>query len=174
MDEINLIRAVQHYDNRNAFAFLVRRYQAPLRAYLRHMCGGQTEWAEELSQEVFLRAYSAIKTFKAESKFSTWLFVIARNLFWDAKKYKHTELHDADEPNYNLNIDASLDLHKAMRKLPHEEREVLVLSYVEGLTHEEIAVIVKSPAGTVKSRILQAKQKLSSLLLEVPYEKAQP
>jgi RNA polymerase sigma factor (sigma-70 family) len=68
-------------DDHDAFAELVRRYQSPLRAWLRRLTGGDFARADDLAQETFLRAYRRLGSFRGTGKFSTWLFSIAYNEF---------------------------------------------------------------------------------------------
>jgi RNA polymerase sigma factor (sigma-70 family) len=163
MDESALIRSIQTDDNRSAYAFLVRRYQSSLRAYLRNLCNAQPELADDLAQEAFLRAYRAIKSFDGRAKFSTWLFQIARNVYFDEMRRHRTMTPVEDEASVTPDMDSRVDLNSALARIPEAEHEALLLSYVEGFSHDEIAKITSSPVGTVKSRILQAKEKLSRI-----------
>lgn len=167
MDELALIRSIQHDDNRNAFAFLVRRYQSSLRGYLFHLCQGQSEWADDLAQEAFLKAYRGLANFKGEAKFSTWLFQIARHLYFDARKRRLPD-EDPESDSEVVDLDLRMDLNQALASLPLSERELLLLSYVDGFSNSEIAELTQIPLGTVKSRILQAKDKLTRRLTEAP------
>lgn len=174
MNETELIRSILNDDNRNAFAFLVRRYQSSLRGYLMLLCNGHHEFADELAQEVFLKSFRALNTFQGKSKFSTWLFQIARNTFYDAKKQNKINFSESDDialqTQVNMKIDMKIDLIKALQKLPVEQCETLLLSYIEGFSHDEISEITKVPIGTIKSRILMAKDKLLNELKECKNE----
>lgn len=166
MDELELVRSIQRDGNRNAFAFLVRRYQSPIRGYLRLLCHGRQEIADELAQEVFLKVFRAISSFKGESKFSTWLFQIARNAYWDARNQDKLSFEEIPPESFFSQSDLKIDLIRALQRISPQEKDVLLLNYIEGFSHEEIASMTNSPVGTVKSRLLQAKSKLSVILRE--------
>ena len=71
------------WDDRRAFAHLVDKYQVRLRRFLLHLTGGDSDLADDLAQDTFLRAYERIRGYKGLSSFPTWLFRIACNLFYD-------------------------------------------------------------------------------------------
>lgn len=173
MNETELIRSIQQHGNQSAFAWLVRRYQSPLRAYLRRMLKDNVEAADDLAQECFLKAYSNIQSFRFESKFSTWLFQIARRLYLDQMKSKAQKLNRNTE-SLNENLDGVYTpqpehrpmLQKALAELDTEEREILILNAVEEFSHQEIAEILECPLGSVKTRLKAVKEKLREILGE--------
>ncbi len=75
-----LIARVVSRKDQHAFAQLVLRYQSQLRTWARRLCNGDTHLADELAQETFMKAYAALGAFRAEAKFSTWLYRIASTL----------------------------------------------------------------------------------------------
>lgn len=79
--DADLIARVLEAGDPNAFGELVRRYQSPVRAFLRKLTRGDDALADDLAQETFLRAWRKLETFRGESRFSTWLFGIAVNEF---------------------------------------------------------------------------------------------
>jgi RNA polymerase sigma-70 factor (ECF subfamily) len=162
VDERALIRSVQLTDDRAAFRVLVERYQGPLRRYLKRMTGGEEALADELAQETFLKAYRALPTFQGQAKFSTWIFQIARNQWIDHLRSRKVEDHGepAAEDSFTRDLDLAVDLERAVLGLPLEEREILTLCYVEELTHSEVAGLLGQPLGTVKTRLLRAKERL--------------
>jgi len=164
-------------DDRHAFGELVRRHQSAVRATLRKLTGGNVSLAEDLAQETFLLAYRNLKSFRQEARFSTWLYRIAYNAFLaDARKTKEVPLPedmDADdfEPPPQENVQAgerastlSIDLERAMAVLSGAERAAIVQCYHNDLTHEEAALVLGCPVGTVKTHILRAKDKLRARL----------
>jgi RNA polymerase sigma-70 factor (ECF subfamily) len=138
------------------------------------------ETANELVQETFLRVVKNATSFRADARFTTWLYTIARNLCVDAQrrqKHRHTVPLDAplrrDEADGASLIDMvkgdeqaqdeSLDdrrfsgaLRAALQELPSEQREVFLMRELEGLKFREIADIVGIPENTVKSRMRYA------------------
>ena len=175
-DAALIARAVVE-DDRHAFGELVRRHQSAVRGTLRRLTGGNTAHADDLAQEAFLLAYRNLKSFRQEAKFSTWLYRIAYNVFLaDARKMKELPLpEDADadtlptleaSPAGSLSHRAALDidLERAMRGLSEAERAAIVQCYHNDLSHEEAALVLGCPVGTVKTHILRAKQKLKARL----------
>lgn len=166
-----------------AFNEIVTRYKGKIYNYLYRMTSN-AEDAEDLTQEVFVRMYTNIRTFRAESSLSTWLFRIAGNIFVDSFRRRKKErglVHsldapmpgDEDEsglgatrdvPDWSLEPESLLarkelgaHIQAALEKLPPKLRAAVVLHDVEGLAYEEIALAEQIPLGTVKSRIFNAR-----------------
>jgi RNA polymerase sigma-70 factor (ECF subfamily) len=155
-----------------AFRLLVERYQRPIVRMARNLVGSECG-CEDLAQEVFLTAYAKIRTYNpAKSRFSTWLFTIARNKCVNViKKRRPVTLDGLPEPASCVSpvedvvrgeLFAQLDV--ALASLPAEQRTAFVLVTFEGLSYEEIAQIEKTRIGTVKSRINRAKARLAEAL----------
>lgn len=172
-----LIARVVVSDDRHAFGELVRRHQSTVRATLRKLCAGNAALADDLAQETFLLAYRKLRQFRKEARFSTWLYRIAYNVFLaDARRLKELPMpEDADPddfadaraesaPSVSHRAALSVDMERAMRVLSEAERAAIVQCYHNDLSHEEAAVVLGCPVGTVKTHILRAKQKLKALL----------
>src|SRR5450432_378004 len=170
-----LIARVVVSDDRHAFSELVRRHQSAVRATLRKLTSGNHALADDLAQETFLLAYRNLKSFRQEARFSTWLYRIAYNAFLgDARKMK--ELPLPEDTDALAPVDAlerqslargaalSIDLERAMVVLSDAERAAIVQCYHNDLTHEEAALVLGWPVGTVKTHILRAKDKLRTRL----------
>jgi len=155
-------------DDREAFAVLLKKYQSPIRAFFRKMCGGDEALADDLAQETFLNAYRGISRFQGGSQFLTWLYAIAKNVFYEhLRRRKQTEELVDDETtagSYQMVKDVSLDISKCMLLLNPEERMILSLSYADGLSQVEVAEVMHLPLGTVKTHTLRAKEKLRASL----------
>ena len=166
-----------------AFNEIVARYKGKIYNYLYRMTGNADD-AEDLAQEVFVRMYTNIGSFRAEASLSTWLFRIAGNLCVDAfrrSKKERSVVYSLDAPIAGSDdgdgIAATRDvpdwssepdtlfrrkelgahIEDALRKLPPKLRSAVVLHDVEGLAYEEIALAESVPLGTVKSRIFNAR-----------------
>ena len=172
-----LIARVVVSDDRHAFGELVRRHQSVVRATLRKLVGGNTALADDLAQETFLLAYRKLKQFRQEARFSTWLYRIAYNVFLaDARRIKEVSMpEDMDAAEFAQGNDRAgastsrqaalgIDLERAMSVLSDAERAAIVQCYHNDLSHEEAAVVLGCPVGTVKTHILRAKQKLKARL----------
>jgi RNA polymerase sigma-70 factor (ECF subfamily) len=174
VSDAQLIARVLVKEDRHAFGELVRRHQSAVRACLRKLTAGNHALADDLAQETFLLAYRNLKSFRQEAKFSTWLYRIAYNAFLaDARKRKELPLveNESDDAEERIIPDdaatpvartaaLSVDLERAMAKLSYAERAAIVQCYHNDLSHEEAAVVLGCPVGTVKTHILRAKQKL--------------
>lgn len=165
-----------------AFNEIVARYKGKIYNYLYRMTGSADD-AEDLTQEVFVRMYTNIGSFRAEASLSTWLFRIAGNLSVDAFRRGKKErglVQSLDAPATNedgeelaatrdvadwsreptalfARKELSGEIQKALQKLPPKLRSAVVLHDIEGLAYEEIAQSERIPLGTVKSRIFNAR-----------------
>jgi RNA polymerase sigma-70 factor (ECF subfamily) len=175
--------------NKNAFRFLVLRYQKPIFKILGTLIYDSAQ-VEEIAQETFLRAYKSLASFDASlgASFSTWLFTIARNLAFNALEKRKVrqanqqvveqlqgELQDELQQRADAS-DPSEEFEKrrkngavreAIEKLPADFRLAVVLSCLEGHSISEIAQIEGCSEGTVKSRIFRGKQLLRKFLVPV-------
>ena len=169
-----------------AFDLLVSRYKDPLTNYIYRFLGDMKE-CEDLLQETFLRVYRNRHSYRRIAKFSTWLYTIAGNLARsEYRKRKRRRLYslqsvNRDEEEFEVEIPDetfSPDRHtestiqdyyiqEALKQIPEEFREVVVLRDVQQLAYEEIAEITGLPMGTVKSRINRGRTKLQALLKDV-------
>ena len=170
-EDLLWVSQVVFFQNKNAFEKLVRKYQSPLRRFFLNLTAGDTDESDDLAQETFIKAYLHLSSFKGTAKFSTWLFRIGYNVFYDSVRSKKIKvsLDESDEENQIIQeeisessntIDMSMDLQKAMKVLREEEKTAVILFYMEGCTHPQVADIMDCPVGTVKSYILRGKAKL--------------
>ena len=164
-------------DDRRAFDRLVNKYQSPVRRFLLNLTLGDATLSDDLAQETFIKAYLNIRSFQGISAFSTWLFRIAYNTFYDSvranKRYEDLNTLEIDKKN-NVSIDFSAeknDIYTALLQLRKEEQAAILLCYMEDKTHAEIAKIMKIPPGTVKTHILKGKQKMNLFLTRHGYGK---
>jgi RNA polymerase sigma-70 factor (ECF subfamily) len=169
-----------------AYDELVKRYQERIYATLYHMTSNHED-ANDLAQEAFIKAYSALKSFKGGSSFYTWVYRIAVNKtinFLKQRKNKYQmSLDDLDfnaehnpdlvalisdkTPRRELNLaELQENLNAAMQKLSEPHRLVVTLHDVQGLSHEEIAKIIGCNIGTVRSRLFYARQQLQGYLAD--------
>jgi RNA polymerase sigma-70 factor, ECF subfamily len=161
--DMHLITMVVQNNDHRAYGKLVSKYQSDVRGLLRRLTNGNMTLSDDLAQEVFIRAFIYLKSFKAASSFSTWLYRISYNVFIDNRKsIKHTEDIDGHDfiSDENKDIDSTIDLQNALRILNENEKVTIVLHYEKDLSHNEIAKILHMPLGTVKTNILRGKEKL--------------
>lgn len=165
--DTELIARVLIEDDQQAFETLVKKYQSPLRNFFRKMCGGDENLADDLAQETFLKVYRGLGQYNGQAQFLTWLFAVAKNVFYESlrRQDQFSELEDVDDEGRESGHDLNMDLSKCMMKLSPDERLVLTLSYMEGLSQTEVAELVEIPLGTVKTHALRAKEKLKNYLI---------
>jgi len=180
-----LVRAAKAGD-RQAFGRLVEAYQDRIYGYLARMLGDPDE-AEDVAQEVFVRAYRSLGKFRGASSFHTWLYRIASNLAIDvARKRKRQdntaysldapmemgdEEYDREIPDESRAPDQISEqkqvqsiVRQAVMGLPDKLRDVMVLYELQGESYEDIADILEVPLGTVKSRLFNARGQLKKRL----------
>jgi RNA polymerase sigma factor (sigma-70 family) len=172
-DDAALILAVLERDDRVAFAQLVGRHQSQVRSVLRRLCRGDDGLADDLAQETFVRAWRNLRHFRFEARFSTWLYRIAVNAWRSEARRKREVLLDLEDDAMPLGMEqygempdvvASVDLARAMATLSDGERSAIAACYYADLSHEEAAIALGIPVGTVKTHILRGKAKLKVLL----------
>jgi len=169
-DQVLIARVVASKDQ-HAFAQLVLRYQSPLRLWARRLCDGDSHLADDLAQETFMKAYGAIAAFRAEAKFSTWLYRIAFNIAanrWRTKKISWCALEDNEDIASDVcelnQFSVKKDVNTAMQQLSPAQQLAIRLCFEDGFSHEEAASIMGVPLGTLKTHVLRGKQKLQTLL----------
>ncbi len=153
-----------------AFERLYRRHVARIHTLTRRMAG--PDKADEITQDVFVRAWDKLPTFRAESAFGTWLYRLAVNVVLSRRRSERSEraalLDDDSALEYQTAKHAPagmrLDLEHAMAKLPEGARQIFILHDVEGWTHEEIAEQLGLVPGTSKSQLSRARAALRSML----------
>jgi RNA polymerase sigma-70 factor, ECF subfamily len=170
--------------NQEAFADLVRRYQA--RVYNMALASTANEAdAEDAAQEVFVKVFRGLGSFRGESTFRTWLYRVAVNVFrseatkrrqgrWFGWLTRRADDGDADGGDLldTLPAPGSLEaavmdrdaIDRALRRLPSDLRIAVALRDVEGLEYKEIADVLRVPIGTVMSRIARGREKLRGFL----------
>jgi RNA polymerase sigma-70 factor, ECF subfamily len=183
-EDQDLVRRTLRGD-KGAFEMIVRRYQQPVVNYIGRMVR-EREMALDFSQEIFLKVYASLGSYRPQYKFSTWLFKIASNFMidhWRKKKLATTSIDqsfDFEDDGRRLQVaDESYSVGRlyelkemrgridaALERVPPAFRELFVWRHVDGLSYEEMAEIKKLPLGTVKNRVFQAKEMLRKLLEE--------
>ena len=179
-DDDELILKAQEGDLR-PFDLLVKRYQRKIYFLARRMVKGH-DAADDIAQETFINAYSAIKSFKIGYSFYTWLyricmnlsinylkrqkFVISESQFGEEASQLEREAPGADPSNHLALKELEGEIEKAIDSLPPKFKAVLVLRVYEDLSYEEIAKTLKISMGTVMSRLFRAREKMQEMLKE--------
>lgn len=177
-----LVERVQKGDKR-AFDLLVQKYQLRISKLIARFVRNPDD-VQDVAQETFIKAYRALGKFRGESAFYTWLYRIAINT---AKN--HLVAMGRKNPAYSVDVqeiekyDASdwlkeyatperqllageiqATVNKAMSELPSDLREAITLREIEGLSYEDIALVMDCPIGTVRSRIFRAREAIDGKL----------
>ena len=166
-----------------AYRDLVARYATPAVNFVYRFVRDRS-LAEDLAQEGFLRVYQRLGTYDAERKFSSWFFQVLRNITIDHLRVNRLPTASLDELQDEGGREAAVDrdsaspeqaaqqgelavaMAAALARIRPEYRECVVLRYQEGLTHPEIAEILRLPSGTVKTYLHRARKELADLLAE--------
>ncbi len=171
-------------EDRNAFAVLVRRYEAALLRYVRRLGVYRAEDREDIVQGVFLKAYRGIRGYDPTLSLSAWLYRIAHNetMSWFRANKVRPEGNLADDSEEALSLvadeatDSVADAERAfnarevavaLAQLEPKHREVLVLRYFEELDYRQISDILQIPEGSVATLLHRAKKQLSKKLVHL-------
>lgn len=152
-----------------AFRHLVERYQAQAIGHALAILGNRED-ALDAVQEAFLDAYQALDRFDVERRFYPWFYTILRNCCYklaSRERRRETESLAGAEmlaATAGLPPEELLALEQALRALSAEEREIITLRHLDGLSYEELAERLALPAGTVMSRLYYARRRLRAML----------
>ena len=184
-DDAELVLKSQQGDVR-AFDELVERYHGKIYGLTYNMTSNRED-AEDLTQEVFVKAFEALPRFKGNSSFYTWLYRIAVNKTINYRKKRNRKRAlsldqfdqeiKMDEAYHDLTAKGSPlrsislselqeKLNEALQKLSEKHRTVVVMHDMQGIPHEEIAKVVKASVGTVRSRLFYARRQMQAELTE--------
>lgn len=167
-----------------AFKMLILKYQQPMINLLFHLTNDYDS-SQDLAQELFIRTFRGINSFKGRSAFSTWLYRIAINIGITHNKAKQrrdkvfsnrNDRTDEGQEQFNQpkwsetpetvlqNLELSRHIEKALEDLNENQRAIIMLRDIEGVSYEEIAEVFNCPIGTVRSRLARARQTLKMKL----------
>ncbi len=176
LDE-QLVQQLQQ-GHREAFTTLVSKWQHKIYTFCYRQLGEQA-LSEEATQDVFVKVFTSIQSFRGDAKFSTWLYRIATNhcinlraKYHRRKRQHHDSFEDVEQrigvtenPLDKLETqDFEQQLQQALDQLPEEHRLLLILRDIQDCTYEEIADITNLTMGTIKSRIHRARKNLRTIL----------
>jgi RNA polymerase sigma-70 factor (ECF subfamily) len=184
-EDLALVRRAQREDMA-AYDELVRRHQERVYGTIYHMTSNHED-ANDLTQEAFIKAYYALKSFKGDSSFYTWIYRIAVNRTINFLKQRKNRIHlSLNDMDFQAEHDPALvalishntprrdlalaelqeKLNEALQKLSEPHRMAVVLHDIQGLSHEEIGEVMDCNVGTVRSRLFYARQQLQAYLTE--------
>ena len=172
--DLELVNICKKNNDLKAFEILIKRHQCKVRSIIYRFLNNQED-LKDASQEVFIKAYKNLASFKGKSNFSTWLYQITVNTCKDKLRTKKLlenkfinitqedlfEIPDNKEIDTELNLEENKELiQKLIKSLPLEQQMTIVLHDIEEFSYEEISKILNCPLGTVKSRIFNARKAL--------------
>jgi RNA polymerase sigma-70 factor (ECF subfamily) len=154
-----------------AFVEIVQRYHQRLRYYVRRLSVDASR-ADDVLQEVWLAVYRSLPRLRRPGALAAWLYRIARNAAMAEQRRdramvgleQEAEAPAATETEPDLAPEDVAKMHSCLDGLAPHHREVLVLRFFEGLSYEDIADVVGSPLGTVRSRLHHAKRALGQAM----------
>lgn len=182
--DAEVIAAVLKGD-KEQFGEIVRRYQGRLVNFLYRLLYDQAE-AHDLAQEVFFKTFQALDRYDPQYKFSTWLFRVGQNAAIDRLRKRRIKLVSLDRPTRDPDSNSTWEfptgergpygelrnrergdaITKAIRALPWEYRELIVMRHYGELSYGEIAELKELPLGTVKNKLFRARQILKESLAD--------
>lgn len=182
IDNTKELFAAARLGDARAFERIVFHFQTKIYHFISERIGHQH--AEDLTQETFLKLYRSIHQYDSEKEFNAWIYTIARTTVYDwlRKEQKRTDVHIIDDDNHVFEPSnekpgqapaieraaISIDTREALKQLPQDQQEALILYYWSGYTYPEIAKFLHRPINTVKSLLFRAKQRMRELLEPAP------
>ena len=175
--EREIIKRVQKGE-RDAYALLIEAYKGPVFNLVSRMTGSYSD-ADDLSQEIFIRAYQNLHQFNQDKKFFTWLYTLGINLIRNHLKKNSNPIDPLTEINISsasrtqenpaaegklLAEERMIKLEKSLLKLPVDLREAIILKFYQDLTFEEVAAITGDSLSAVKMRIYRSLNQLKQLM----------
>lgn len=158
------------------FAFLLERYSQPVFSLIIKIVGSRED-AEELTQDVFMKAFRSLDSFQRNSSFSTWLYRIAYNTAISATRKRKNEwitieesiVGEFDEEDgssgvEDMNEEQICCLEKALEQLPFDERTLILLFYMQNKSIEDIATIADLSISNVKTKLHRIRKKLFKIM----------
>jgi RNA polymerase sigma-70 factor (ECF subfamily) len=173
MDDHSAIEKCRSGDN-EAFRHIVERYQAEAIGHATAILGNHED-ALDAVQEAFIDAFQALDRIDLSRRFYPWFYVILRNRCYKlAHGRKKREMSNSDEmeilaPAASIRREESLLLEQAMLELPTEDRELITLRHLDGLSYQELAERLEVPPGTIMSRLYHARNKLRERLARLSF-----
>ncbi len=179
LNDTELVTMARAAQDDAAFAALVRRHQARLRAFLSRL-SGDGSLADDIAQDTFLKAHGALDSFKGGGSFRSWLYAIAYREFLQLKRKEKatirlenalkSEASSSVATNSGTDAGMSIDLQRALATLEPKERAAILLCDAAGLTHSEAAMATDTPLGSIKTYVARARDKMRAALSISPTE----
>lgn len=176
LNELSLVTKVVVLHDRKSFDLLVKKYQSPIRGFFLRQTMGDGQLSDDLAQDTFVKAYTHLSSFRGTANFSTWLYRIAYNVWYDYTR-SHKDTQDLDTPSVarknaqSGNTSLKMDLLNALQILSGNERTCITLQLMDGFSIDKIAEVTGMAQGTIKSHLSRGKSKLASYLKQNGYDR---
>jgi RNA polymerase sigma-70 factor (ECF subfamily) len=167
MDDFESIAACQKGE-KDAFRHLVERYQRQAVGHAIAILGNRED-ALDAVQDAFIDAYRSLKNFDNSRPYYPWYYVLLRNRCYKLVS-KRREAESIDEntfilaPRSGIGVEETIELEKAVRSLSSDDREIITLKYLDGLSYDELSDLLQIPKGTVMSRLFHARRAMQAKL----------
>ncbi len=161
-----LISRIVVFNDHKSFKILLERYHGPMRNLLMKLTNFDEEMTNDLLQEVGIRIYTGLKSFKGKSSLNSWIYRIAYNVFISEHSKRQRRGNQIEVLSKSVDVtsitqsEQNIDLNILISFLKPEEKLAIQMSYIEGYSHKEIAEILQCPLGTVKSHIKRGKERI--------------
>jgi RNA polymerase sigma-70 factor, ECF subfamily len=152
-----------------AFRHIVEHYQSQALGHATAIVGNRDD-AVDAVQEAFIDSFQSLERFDLDRKFYPWFYIILRNRCYKlTNARKQRELSNVDEmeilaPTTSVTPEVSMLLDRCLLELPTQDRELLTLRHMDGLSYQELAERLEVPTGTIMSRLFHARKKLRGKL----------
>lgn len=167
-NEHQLISRIILYDDHKAFEMLMNLHENGIKNLLLKLLNFNDSELDDLFQDTSTKIYRSIKNFKGDSKFATWVYKITYTTFLNHYKKNH-RFQNLKEIHTENNVskiepaqDVKMDVEKMISILRPEEKVAIQLSYIQGFSHKDIAVVLNCPVGTVKSQIKRGRERIAN------------
>jgi len=168
-----LVRQIQSGEAA-AFDELMRRYKRPVVNFIFRMLGNAQD-ADDVAQDVFVRVYQNLDTYRPETKFSTWLFALARHAAIDRIRWRSRHRAESIESAPEIVAPSGTaedvsareigdQIAATVAKLPEDQKTAIILSEYHGMSYAEIAGVMRCSEKSVESRLYRARQTLRAAL----------
>ena len=167
MDQ-DILQLLSQRQKDRAFEVLLQRYQAKVFRLVFSIVGNRSR-AEEVTQDAFLKIWQALAGFDGRASLSTWIYTIARNTSIShlrSEFYRKTlSLEDSPEPFAAAEpVLSRIETERLVANLPEEQREIIVLFYLQEQSIEDVAAMLDLPEGTVKSQLHRARKAMAAMM----------
>ena len=184
MDDIRLVQL--SLENKEAFYYLVKRYEAKLLRYINRLTNIHTDEAEDILQDIFIKVYRNLNGFDQNLSFSSWIYRIAhheiinhyhrnkRRISMTTSEESQDELNslteiindDPDSYEQLIAMENALKIREILDELPEKYKEVLILFFLEEMSYNEISDVLRKPPGTIATLINRGKKKFKKIALK--------